>query len=364
MIERIRRLEACGWLAVENHRIVFHPLLHEYIRTWPRTQAGRDTLDRMLVGLHAKINPNQAQPDLDKQFPADYGALYELLWVADQLLAYAQPASPASQLLRFRMLMEAPVDMDEAVLHRMLFLLGEADDLDARCVLRLYETSAFLLGRLEHDHQAHQVLKGMKAYLKKHPSHYYTSWYHRAKAVLLNNRYGHEKDEVCLKHENIAIKEALASSHPDAHRQLAGALLTKTQTLLEMRSKMQLCGEMIMQADSLLSGEPACDYERYHCDCVSAMYYAVIGDEESALAHMHSATRHADITKDSPLAFAEHLLDETAAVYVQLGHLADAAETVKRAIAICDEHEDMKRYRAVRADAYLFLGKIYKMYEE
>ncbi len=34
------------------------------------------------------------------------------------------------------------------------------------------------------------------------PSHYYTSWYHRAKAVITNNQFGREKDAECLKHEN------------------------------------------------------------------------------------------------------------------------------------------------------------------
>lgn len=34
MIETIHRLESCGWLVVESQRIVFHPLMREYIRTW------------------------------------------------------------------------------------------------------------------------------------------------------------------------------------------------------------------------------------------------------------------------------------------------------------------------------------------
>lgn len=198
------------------------------------------------------------------------------------------------------------------------------------------------------------MLKSMKTYLKKHPSHYYASWYHRAKAVITNNQFGREKDAECLKHENAAIKEARASRHPDAHRQLAAILLNKTQTLLETRSKMRLCGEMLHEAGTLLADEPASDYERYHYDCVSAMYYAITGDKKSALAHLRSSTEHADTTKDSPLAFIEHLLDEAAVTYIELDRLTDAIEVVTQAIAMCDEHEDIRRYREVRFDAYLF----------
>ena len=79
---------------------------------------------------------------------------------------------------------------------------------------------------------------------------------------------------------------------------------------------------------------------------------------------MRSAAEHADAGKDSPLAFAEHLLDEAAAAYIEPNRLTDAIETVKRAIAICNEHEDIQRYQEVRFDAYLFLGRIYAMNHE
>lgn len=361
MIETVHRLESCGWLVIESQRIVFHPLMREYIRTWLWTDETRQTLDGILVKLHRIINPNDEQPDLDKQFPSDYGALYELLSISEQLLRYAIPGSPASQLLAFRILMDAPVDVDEKVLDQMLQMLVHPDYLDERCVLRMYETSAFLLARLEYYQDARDMLKSMKAYLKKHPSHYYTSLYHRAKAVITNNQFGREKDVECMKHENAAINEARASRHPDAHRQLAAVLLNKTQTLLETHSKMQLCSEMIQEAGKLLADEPESDYERYHYDCVSAMYYAIIGDEESSLAHMRSATEHADAGKDSSLAFAEHLLDEAAVTFIELDRLTDAIEVVTQAIAMCDKHEDIRRYREVRFDAYLFLGRILDM---
>ena len=75
----------------------------------------------------------------------------------------------------------------------MLRLLENPAGLNPRCVLRLYETCAFTLGRLECYDDAHAVLKEMKAYLKKNSSHYYMSFYHRASAVILNNQYGHER---------------------------------------------------------------------------------------------------------------------------------------------------------------------------
>ena len=362
-LEMINRLEECGWLEVVSQRIVFHPMMREYISAWPWDEAARQVLDDAMRRLHHKINPMEDQPDLDKQFPADYSQLYELLRTAEQLLAYAKPVTPASQLLTFRVLMDAPVDEDETVAGRMLSLLESPDGLDPRCVLRLYETCAFMLGRLEYFDDAHDVLEEMKAYLKKHPSHYYASSYHRASAVILNNQYGREQDEKCLEHEDAAIREARASRHPDAKRQLAAVMLNKTQTLLETESEMKLCGQMIEESVQLLQPYPY-GYEHYHFDCVAAMYYAKTGDEESSLSHLQRATDHADATKDSSLSMIDHMLDEAAVIYIELGRLEDAIETVSRAIAMCDEQEDLRRYREIRFDAYLFLGRIYAMNEQ
>lgn len=359
-LEMITRLEDCGWLEVASQRIVFHPMMREYISAWPWDDATCRALDEAMKRLHHKINPLADQPDLDKQFPSDYGQLYELLSVAEQLLAFAKPVTPASQLLTFRMLMDAPVDVDDTVAGKMLRLLENPVGLDPRCVLRLYETCAFMLGRLEYYDDAHAVLKEMKAYLKKNPSHYYMSFYHRASAVILNNQYGCDKDSKCLKHEDAAIKEARVSRHPDAKKQLAAVLLNKTQTLLETESKMKLCGQMLEESAQLLHPYPY-GYEHYHFDCVAAMYFAKVGDEETSLAHLRRATDHADATKDSTLSLIDHMLDEAAATYIELGRFQDAIDTVSQTIAMCDELENVKRYREIRFDAYLFLGRIYAM---
>lgn len=362
-LEVITRLKDCGWLEVTSQRIVFHPMMREYISAWPWDGAARQALDEAMKQLHHKINPSEDQPDLDKQFPSDYSQLYELLGIAEQFLAFAKPITPASQLLTFRMLMDAPVDADVAVTEKMLQLLENPAGLTPRCVLRLYETCAFLLSRLECYDAAHVVLKGMKTYLKKNPSHYYTSLYHRACAIIFNNQYGRDTDKKSLKHEDAAIKEARASKHPDAKRQLAAVLLNKTQTLLETESRMKLCGQMLEESAQLLQPYPY-GYEHYHFDCVAAMYFAKVGDEEISLAHLQQATEHADATKDSSLSLIDHMLDEAAVTYIELGRFEDAIKTVSQAIAMCDKLEEIARYRTARFDAYLFLGRIYAMNEE
>ena len=176
-LEMITRLEDCGWLKVASQRIVFHPMMRKYISAWPWDDATRRALDEAMKRLHHKINPLENQPDLDKQFPADYGQLYELLSVAEQLLAFAKPVTPASQLLTFRMLMDAPVDADDTVAGKIAIIekaneagvpvissmgAGNKTDPTAFKVADLYDTSVCPLAKVMRKECKKRSLKNVK----------------------------------------------------------------------------------------------------------------------------------------------------------------------------------------------------------
>lgn len=55
----------------------------------------------------------------------------------------------------------------------MVHLLENPQGLDDGSILRLYETSAYLFGRMECYGDAFDQLKQMKAYLLRHPSAFY-----------------------------------------------------------------------------------------------------------------------------------------------------------------------------------------------
>ena len=69
------------------------------------------------------------------------------------------------------------------------------------------------------------------------------------------------------------------------------------------------------------------------------------------MAHLRQATDNASATKDSMLSLIDHMLDEAAITYIELGRFQDAIDTVSQAIAMCDELENVKRYRETRFDA-------------
>ena len=237
--------------------------------------------------------------------------------------------------------MDAPVDQDEWTAMRMVHLLENPQGLDDGSILRLYETSAYLFGRMECYGDAFDQLKQMKAYLLRHPSAFYLSGYHRAMAVLTHNAALRDHVKICLRHEDQAIAAARLSKHPDAKKQLAASLLDKTSTLLDAGKDMPQCQRLIAEATPLVKKyTDDSDYERYQFYCISAMYYVMNGQREQSIRQMKEADRIASERQDSPLSYIiEHKLDEEVPIYMAMGDTVTAIALMDWAIEECSKRE-------------------------
>ena len=119
-LDHLNDLEEGGWVKVNERKLALHPLMQEVVRSWPWNKTMDQAAEQMAEGLYQQICPDGQRHDTDKQSPEDYDRLYELLGIADQLQAHSQKVSPASQRLRYRILMDAPVDQDEWTAMRMV----------------------------------------------------------------------------------------------------------------------------------------------------------------------------------------------------------------------------------------------------
>jgi len=361
-LDVVNELETSGWVKRENRNLYLHPMMREYVRIRPWTEEMEASAERMMRNLYEHIRPAGTRHDGSRQFPEDYDRLYRLLSIAQQMIDNADRTTEASQRLLFRLLMDAPVDQDTPALFRMLELLEDPRYLDDSSILRLYETAAYYRARLYIPDDAIEILKDMKRYLRKHPSAYYLSAYHRAMGVILHN--ANRDLKTILSHEDKAIAAARLSTHPEAKKQLAACLMNKARTLMSEGIRQDQVRKLILEAEPIVSKftEPL-DYERYQFSCNAAMFFAMEGDADAAQAMMDAADAIAYASPDSDLAIAEHLIEEVAPFRIEMGQLDLAANTVREAISVCENHLEALRYRETIFDAYLFLGRIYVMDE-
>ncbi len=362
-LDFINKLEMTGWVKSENQHFYLHPMMQEYIRTWPWSSDTKAAADMMMKNLYGQIKPAGIRHDGSRQFPEDYGSFYRLIRIIPQMIDNLDYVSEASQRLLYRWLMDAPVDQDTPVLFRMLELLENPCYLDDDSILRLYETAAYYRARLYIPDDAIELLQEMRRYLRKHPSAYYLSAYHRAMAVILHN--ANRDLKTILYHEDRAIATARLSKHPEAKKQLAACLMNKARTLMSVEMDQKQVRKLIQEAEPIVSHytEPR-DYERYQFFCNAAMCFAMDGDIDGAQAALEAADTIVFASPDSDLAIAEHLIEETAPIRMAMDKFDLAKEAVLKAIVLCEKHPEALRYRETIFDAYYFLGRIYAMNEE
>lgn len=356
----INELESCGWLTVNRKQVMLHPLMLEYIRTWSWDENGIRGADTAMKNLYQMIKPESGQTDADKQYVRNYSELAKLLSVAEQLIANTDYVSAPKQKLKYRVLMDAPVDQDESVLDRMLELLDNPVFLDDGRILRIYEWTAFLLNRLGRFPEAFAQLEKMNDYLSNHRSTFYRSLYHRAMATVLHDSdmYGNQAE--CQKHEDNAIFTARVSRHPEAKVHLAACLLDKAQNLISVDMDDEQAWNLLQEAKRIVlryTGE--FEDERYLYYCISAMYAAKHNNIQEAEQQLAQATRIADLGRDSDLAYIDHLVDQAAWIYRAMGRYDKAADVLKEAVEICAQHADIKRYYYVMISTWIFLDEIY-----
>ncbi len=362
-LDFVNELETSGWLKSENRSFYLHPMMQEYVRTWPWSPEMKAAADRMMSRLYSQILPAGARHDSSRQFPEDYAGFYRLLRIIPQIVDNIGYVSEASQRLLYRWLMDAPVDQDTPVLFRMLDLLKNPVFLDDDSILRLYETAAYYRARLYMPDEAIEILHEMRQYLRSHPSMYYLSAFHRAMGVILHNA---DRDlKTILHHEDRAITAARLSAHPEAGKQLAACLLNKARTLMSVEKDQKQVRKLIREAEPIVSRctEPL-DFERYQFVCNAAMCFAMDGDMEAAQSALDTADAIAFASPYADLSVAEHLIEETAPIRIAMSQYGLAEDAVLQAIALCEKHTEALRYREIIFDAWLFLGRIYAMNNE
>ena len=362
-MDTVNALEDSGWLKAEGGRLSLHPVLREFVDGWPWRGEERylEAAEALMERLYAGILPPGQPDDADKQTPEDYSGLLALLSLAEEIVTHLGERTPASQRLRFRLLMDAPVDADQAILDGVLELLEDPQPLQANCILRLYLQAALLLFRLNYYQDAMEMLEEMRAFLEAHESAYYRSLYHNTRGNMLHDLDPKANLDRCMQEQDAAIVAARSSRRPEAPMQLATSLLDKCMTLLDLSRQPELCGRLLHEAAEIIDVTAGgTSYPRYHWLCIAAMYHArVTGDAAKGRAYLEEATAIADVARDFAMSYIDHLADQSAPILFEMGCTDEALSALSRAIELCEEYPDVAAYRSKRFDALLFLARLY-----
>ena len=363
-MDGVDQLVGSGWVTSRADRLLLHPVMADFVGTWPWSSSQRQVeqlmenlyrLIRQAGGSHTASQP--LYPDVERQTPENYQHLLSALRLAERVLTAYPEKCGIRQRLMYHLAMDLPLDQEERMLRYTEELLAAPEYLDPGSLLRLCGEAALLLGRMECYPEAYAMLDRMRQLLHQHPSAYYTSLLAQANAILLyNESTSHATaaiDRKCLRLLDRAIGAARLSRHPDGKKQLASCLLSKATTLMNMpEPPVARCYQVMTEAIRLVTRHTT-DYDevRYQCFCSASQFFAVFRDDKaSALRYLAVANHIADTGRDSDLGWVDHVWEEEAPLFREMGMYREAYDAIADALTLCENHADAAPYQRARRE--------------
>lgn len=348
-------LESLGWIECSADTLSLHPITADYFAAIAWDDEYRLAAEHLMENLYTAIHPTGDISDTDKQFPAAGDALYGYLNLASQIVRHHSIPGLARSRLLYHLVMDSPVDQDEQCLLWADDLISNPCGLQAECVSKIFSEAALLSQRMDDYDLAKRYLEHMRSWLIAHPSMYYWALWYNDAALSMWNCHVDDHERKSLDLWNRAIPLARCSRHPRSKLLLAECLLHKATSILDLlngqtqhvriRNQMK-CSRIMNEVTQLMKHViPDDSYEAYQYWCIASHYFAQLAhDDDRAFACMTEASRKAWETRDSDMAWIDHLYDECFTLNICLGYYEEGKEILKEAIALCEEHVGVKPY--------------------
>ena len=181
-MDSVSRLVGSGWVTGGADQLLLHPVMADFVRTWPWTSYQKQA-EQLMENLYHRIRQEGGShtasepfyPDVERQSPADYQRLWQMLRLAEQVLEAYSEKCVIRQRLLYHLAMDLPLDQERRMLRYTEELFAASEYLDLDSLLRLCNQAALILGRMEHFPEAYAMLDRMRQLLCRHPSAYYAS---------------------------------------------------------------------------------------------------------------------------------------------------------------------------------------------
>ena len=359
-------LKELGWISAMDGSLSIHPISSDYFNSLEWSDEYVHAAEVFMTRLYQAIHPDRPFPDTDKQFPLFNDPLYDYLEIAEQVVENYHVVSVWKNRLLYHLVMDSPVDREEKCIQWADQLLANPGKLEPNCISKIYSEAALVCQRMDNHLDAERYLNRMRNWLLRHPSGYYWALWHNNIALCSWNEgtAGHERS--CLPHWEQAIVLAKMAHHPQAKLLLAECLLHKLTALLDLGAKPRACSKIMFEVIKLEEEHiPRDSYEHYQFWCIASHYFAQLADdEERAFTCMQKASEIAWETRDSDLAWIDHLYDEWFTLCMCMNDWEQAISTLKEAISFCEKHEGVAPYDRKKLHMENCLKSIYEAIEE
>lgn len=340
-LDGVNSLIKFGWINSENGAVYLHAVIREMVCGLDFTQRSVRAVNILMKKLYSELNSE-----------SDTVYLYK---ITDRVLCESAKipvicGKNYSRLCRLS-LMKAPVDIENGILERAEFLIGQTEYLSPREIMDMHSVIIDLYEADLDFYSAENALDRAEKFAKRSFDNFILAQFYDMLADFYNKRYEHGDIEKCLKACDKAIHFAKRASGESVDELLASCALFKAVVMMrnqrgtarEIFSLLNLGGMICERSENKFT------QVNYELQMSRAWYFALIKrDKEQIPKHLHRAYTIIKKIYSSDLATVMHIILPSARMYYDLPDNKKAVELLNKGIEICCRHEELPYIRQQR----------------
>ena len=361
----INELIMAGWLSVNKHTLVMHPVIIETVLGWKITEEFWKAANFMM-------------DELKKMLPADKELL---LGLSEEFLnccnGHTELTSQQSyRELLFSVLSLMPRHREEYILINAIRLTQNLGALNGNAVVKLYDLISEIYEERQELEEAYRYIMQAQPIINKFADEHIKGQYYYLWVGYFDNKLGgwytttNREEEKILdslkKALDKAIKHMKKSQHPDNKKLLAEYLRCKANILIRSNPKMKIrISALLNRAETIIKQE-GLEYSEFACGyyLTWAWYYTYVEPNGTKLSEYISQAYDVE-TKicENDLDIIDNLFVPVANILLESRKENDSAEWLNLGIKLCDENDELLPFVRKKMELYTYLLDIYRLAE-
>lgn len=327
-----------GWASSENGFVYVHAVIREMICGLDFSRKSVGAVNVLMKNLYSELNSE-----------SDTVYLFKL---TDRFLCESAkfPVLCGKNYVRlcYLSLMKAPVDIENGVLERAVFLIGQTGYLSPHEIMDMHAVIIDLHEADSDFHSAEIALNRAQSFAKRSSDNFILAQFYDMLADFYNKRYEQGDIEKCLRACDKAIHFAKRASGDNVDELLSSCALFKAVVMMrnyrgtahEILSLLNLGGEICGKSENKFA------QVNYELQMSRAWYCALIKcDKEQVPKHLRRAYMLIKKIYFPDLATIVHIILPAARMYYDMLDNKKAVELLNKGIGICCRHEELPYIR-------------------
>lgn len=354
-----------GWIQVENHRIMMHPVIIETARSWEISE------EFIKISIYM-MNELKKQLKMDKK---QYLSLSENFLDCIKTENELKNQQVYRELL-YTTLVSMPRYREEYILSNAIELTKNLGSLNKDLIIKLYDMIVEIYEEQHHLDMAYEYILKAKQAIHKFKNHHIKAQYYYILVgyydYRLNGNYSTSNQEERILHYklmkslNKAIRFMKKSCHLDAKTELAEYYRCKANILIRsnMKSKIQI-KHLLKKVDCIIKneGKEFSDLKSGY-DLTCAWYYTCIEwNQEMVVYYIQQAYEIESKLYDNDLDFIDNIVITSANMLFECDDEQEAEDWLYFGIRLCEENEEIIPFVRKKMELYTYLLDIYSYTE-